>query len=93
MKGAKRVARVFRPLDTSAADEVLDRYAASQKQVAVHARALRMDINCGDICETLKAVKTLTSNVSKNAMMTLRELFHPVQETPADMQAMLDKLD
>jgi hypothetical protein len=43
-----RIMQAFRPLDLTEADAAIDAAARSQKDVAVRARALRMDVSCGD---------------------------------------------
>ncbi len=86
------MARVFRPLDTSAVDQVLDRYERSTRDIAVRARILRRDVSCGDACETVRRV---TQIIASRAGGTLRELFaEPTrQPLPADMLDLLRQLD
>lgn len=91
----KALGRTFRPLDTSRAEAALDAYEQSVKGVAVRARALRMDVNCGDLCETAEKVARLLQRGARLAGHTLRQLYQGTvdQPLPNDMVQQLDKLD
>jgi hypothetical protein len=86
----KRLARVFRRLDTSEADAAIAQAADAQRAVQVRARALRMDIGCGDAGSAVR----LSQRVAHIAGDKLREMFGPPAEQPipADMQEMVSRI-
>lgn len=51
-----KLARVFRPLDTSEFDAAMSTATAQHRAVRVRARALRMDVSCGDPEEVLRRI-------------------------------------
>ena len=89
-----QLGRLFRPLDTSAADVAISRLEHSTKAVHVRARALRMDIGCGDPGETAQRIRALTGAVVHRGGKVLREVFAaPVAEPlPVDMQDLLSRI-
>ena len=48
MRALLAIGRVFRPLDTSHVSAAMERLEASTHALSVRARALRMDVSCGD---------------------------------------------
>ena len=89
-----RLGRLFRPLDTTTADVAIARLEHSTRAVHVRARALRMDIGCGDPGETAQRIRALTGAVVHRGGQVLREVFSaPVAEPiPADMQDLLSRI-
>lgn len=83
--------RLFAPLDTTDVDAKLDALEASVKAKSVRARALRMDISCGD---PSAAIERMTGQVRTFAGQLLRDVFHhPVSEqVPPDMKALVDRI-
>lgn len=51
-----KFARIFRPLDTSEFDAAMSDATAQHRAVQVRARALRMDVSCGDPEEVLRRI-------------------------------------
>lgn len=82
------IRRAFRPLDTTAADEAIAAAERGHRDVQVRARALRMDVGCGDPVE---AIRRLTAPVDHRGGFFSR-LFCPADDTPADMKGLLGKL-
>ena len=89
-----RLKRLFRPLDTTEADAAIQRLATSTKAVHVRARALRMDIGCGDCGETADRVKALTGQIVSRFGKVLRDVNDEAVRgpLPADMQGLLDRI-
>jgi hypothetical protein len=89
-----RLIRLFRPLDTSEAEAAIARLETSTKAVHVRARALRMDIGCGDPGEISEQIRMLTGNLVHRGGRVLREVFAtPTREPlPAELQDLLDRL-
>lgn len=84
----QKLRRAFTHLDTTEADEAVALAARSQRDIQVRARALRMDVSCGNPAD---AIDRLASNVVSKAGHLLRATFH-VQPTPDDMRRTLDKI-
>lgn len=83
-----RIARALRPMDTTEFDEALAEARNAHKAVQVRARALRMDVGCGDPVE---AIRRLTTPVPGRGNMWSR-LFHVDHDTPEDLRGLLGKL-
>ena len=84
------LARLFRPIDTSEADAAIAEAHQSIRDVAVRARALRMDIACGD---PSPAIRRLTLQVYEGASHILRRAFPADAEPiPAEMRDLLDRM-
>ena len=94
MSRLARLVRLFRALDTSDADAALQRLETSTQAVHVRARALRMDIGCGDPGETADRIRELTGAVVHRGGKVLRDVFGaPIRERlPADMQDLLRRI-
>ena len=86
-----RLMRVFRPLDTRAVDAAIAEAGAAQRDVRVRARALRMDVACGDPGPQVEA---FVAQLRRGAGAVLRDIYHaPVAEQlPRDLQQLLDHL-
>lgn len=89
------ITRPFRKLDTSAVEAALSDYEQSQRQVAVRARALRMDVTCGDVCETAKKVASILSSAAHTTGRTLRHIWQQTVDEPLsdEMNQLLGKLE
>jgi hypothetical protein len=89
-----RMARLFQSLDTRQADAALERLETSTKGVHVRARALRMDICCGDPGEIAEQIRILSGNAVHRGGRVLREIFGaPTREPlPADLQDLVNRL-
>jgi hypothetical protein len=84
------IMRAFRPLDTSEADEAIAAAQRAHKDVQVRARALRMDVSCGDATAILKRKGEL---IVQAGQTMLGRLYSVDEVVPADMMLLLGKLD
>lgn len=86
-----RLARVFRPLDTSAVDAAIAEAHQQHRAVSVRARALRRSISCDD---PTGAISRMTASVSDGAGYLLRRVHGaPVSEpVPPTMLRLLDRI-
>lgn len=91
MSFLSRIGAVFRPLDVSAAHAALDELDRSQRNVAVRARALRMDVSCGD---PGVAIRRITGQVRSRAAGLLHSFYDPTatEPVPSDLRHLLDKM-
>ncbi len=92
MNAIDRIKRLFSPLDTTAVDTQFDALEASIKAKSVRARALRMDLCCG---EPGVAIERMSGQVRAFAGQLLRDVFHhPLSEqVPPDMTALVDRIE
>jgi len=88
----RRIIQAFRPLDTSHVDAAFAEATQAQKDVRVRARALRMDMSCGD---PAAAIEKLSRDVRTRVAFALQAFFGSTaaEPLPSDMHAMLAKLD
>lgn len=85
-----RIARAFRPLDTTEVDAAIATAAKAHRDVHVRARALRMDVSCAD---PVAAIAALTRKVIPlGGAVTFAKVFAVTEPTPADMKDMLGKM-
>lgn len=86
-----RIARAFRPLDTSEVDAAIAAAQRGQRDVRVRARALRMDVSCGD---ATAAIAIATTRMRDSAGAMLRAIFDtPLHEpVPPPLVLLLDEL-
>jgi hypothetical protein len=80
--------RAFSKLDTTEADAAIALAARSQRDVQVRARALRMDVSCGNPGD---AIDRIAGNVMAKAGHMLRAIYHP-EPVPEDMRRRLDEI-
>lgn len=87
-----RIMQAFRPLDTTEADAAIAAANRSQKDVAVRARALRMDVSCGDPAEV---IERMAARVLGSAGCILRSAYEPTTHDalPPQMACLVRKLD
>ena len=80
----RRLVRLFRPLDTSAADAAIKEAEQSIHAVRVRARALRMDLSCGDPGEV---IRRMAGDVRARSGAWLHRQFDAIsrQPMPEDM--------
>lgn len=86
-----RIARAFRPLDTSAVDAAIAQANAEHRAVSVRARALRMSIGCDG---AIDAIGTMATRAADGAGYLLRQI-HAAPTTepvPPTMLRLLDRL-
>lgn len=84
-----RITRAFRPLDTSELDADIAEAAAAHQQVRVRARALRMDVSCGDAAAAIGRVTVRSAN---QAGEFLRRLYVVDERTPDVMHQLLGRM-
>lgn len=86
-----RIARAFRPLDTSAVDAAIAHANAEHRAVSVRARALRMSISCDGATD---AIGSMATRVADGAGYLLRQVHAaPISEpVPPAMLRLLDRL-
>lgn len=86
-----RIARAFRPLDTSAVDAAIAQANAEHRAVSVRARALRMSISCDD---PTGSIARMTASVADGAGYLLRRVHGaPISEpVPPTMLRLLDRI-
>lgn len=86
-----RIARAFRPLDTSEVDAAIAQANAEHRAVSVRARALRMSISCDDPTGT---ISRMTASVANGAGYLLRQVHGaPTSEpVPPTMLRILDRI-
>lgn len=87
-----RIIQAFRPLDTSAADAAIAAAASTQREVAVRARALRMDVSCGDPTAVLER---MAGRLIGSAGHMLRTVYEPTTQEPLppQMACLIRRLD
>ncbi|MCP3735611.1 hypothetical protein M9979_12080 [Sphingomonas sp. RP10(2022)] len=86
-----RLARAFRPLDTTAVDAAIADANAQHRAVTVRARALRMSISCDGAAD---AIGGMATRVADGAGYLLRQVHAaPTMEpVPPAMLRLLDRL-
>ncbi|WP_294138336.1 hypothetical protein [Sphingomonas sp.] len=86
-----RLARAFRPLDTTVVDAAIADANAQHRAVSVRARALRMSINCDD---PTGAIGRMSASVADGAGYLLRCVHGaPTMEpVPPTMLRLLDQI-
>ena len=83
------IKRAFRKLDTAELDASIEAANAQHRRTRACARALRMDVSCGDGGQVVRRIATRMGNTLGR---TLRELNQPVTEEDAEMQALLRRM-
>lgn len=81
-----KLKRAFSPLDTSEVDAAIERAEASHRGVYVRARALSMDVACGDAKE---AVGRVVSRLGTSLTRRLQAMHHIDGDLPADMRSLV----
>jgi hypothetical protein len=87
-----RIMQAFRPLDLTEADAAIDAAARSQKDVAVRARALRMDVSCGDPAAVMER---FAARIMGGAGHILRTVYDDTAHAPLppQMACLVHELD
>lgn len=83
------IKRAFRPLDTSVVDAAICAAEAAHTRTRACARALRMDVSCGDASS---AVARVVGRLGTGIERKLRELNRPIVGDDDDMQELLRKI-
>ncbi len=87
-----RIIQAFRPLDMTEAHAAIAAAQRSQKDVAIRARALRMDVSCGD---PQAVIERVAARVMGSAGHMLRTVYEPTthEALPPQIARLVRRLD